>query len=306
MLRESHVIPAFAMRWLKESSTGGIRGRAQPNQRVQDGPKGRYLCDDCEQRVGKWETIFSQRIFAPLHDETQKPPVTYPYQAWFLKFAVSLSWRVLLHNGEKHGFDNLAPRVRGAVTEALEAWRLFLLDKRVHPGAFQQHLLPLGLISTAAHPISSPFFNRYLIRTVDHDLPHTDESLMVYTKIGKFAFFGFVLNGRNEQWVGTRLRVRNGAFNPSGTFGVPTSIVEFLNSKADDAAAGLASMSERQKMKVQQVLSKRPPSPESFRAFERDVALFGPAARFITRPLATDLNKSSVPSPAPTLPEPKD
>ena len=73
-------------------------------------------------------------------------------------------------------------------------------------------------------------------------------------------------------------------FNPSGTFGVPPGILAFLSSKADDAAGALASMSERQKRKVQAVLIKKGFSPESFRAFERDVALFGEVARFVTDP----------------------
>ena len=43
-LQLSHILPAFAIRWLRESSgTGHVRGTAAPNLRVQDGEKRHLL-----------------------------------------------------------------------------------------------------------------------------------------------------------------------------------------------------------------------------------------------------------------------
>jgi hypothetical protein len=56
-LRESHILPGFVYRWMKETSaTGYLRFGQQPNVRVQDGLKLHLLCGDCEQRFNQWET----------------------------------------------------------------------------------------------------------------------------------------------------------------------------------------------------------------------------------------------------------
>ncbi len=250
-----------------------------------DGPKDYYFCDDCEQRFGRWENEFASRVFAPLHDETRVPPLVYPYESWCLAFSVSVSWRVLLHNREKHGFEEFSTAVASAADRAYSTWCEFLVRGRPHPGEFEQHLLPLGLITRAPFPVNSSFFNRYAVRTVDHDLPHTDDSMLVYSKLGKFAFFGFIFNCRRSEWLGTKLHVKRGTFEPSGTLAVPTGIIAYLSPKADDAAASLASMSDTQKRKVHTFLAEKPMGAESLRAFERDVAVFGPDARFVTDPL---------------------
>jgi hypothetical protein len=58
-LQESHILPGFVFRWMKETSaTGYLRSRQQPNLRVQDGLKLHFLCADCERRFNQWETQF--------------------------------------------------------------------------------------------------------------------------------------------------------------------------------------------------------------------------------------------------------
>jgi hypothetical protein len=56
-LENSHIIPSFLYRWLKETSgTGFLRFGRNPNRRVQDGLKEYWLCPTCEDLLGKWET----------------------------------------------------------------------------------------------------------------------------------------------------------------------------------------------------------------------------------------------------------
>ena len=65
-LRESHIIPAFVYRWIKETSaTGFLRFVKNVNLRVQDGVKVKLLCDDCEGILNVFETKFSHEIFYP-------------------------------------------------------------------------------------------------------------------------------------------------------------------------------------------------------------------------------------------------
>jgi hypothetical protein len=72
-LRDSHVLPAFAYRWLRRrSGTGHIRHTDNPNRRVQDGPKLKWLCDDCEGLFGKFETAFATNVFHPWQEGKQR------------------------------------------------------------------------------------------------------------------------------------------------------------------------------------------------------------------------------------------
>ena len=138
-LQESHIIPSFVFKWLKDSSvTGHFRHGETINKRVQDGAKLYLLCWDCEQLFGKWEDIFAKEVFMPLH---QNKPIK-QYGTWLLKFSTSVSWRVLTffknHLDLNHFPDNLLK----SVDNALKIWQEFLLDKRPHPECCEQHLLP--------------------------------------------------------------------------------------------------------------------------------------------------------------------
>ena len=68
-LRDSHVVPAFVARWIKDTSaTGFLRSFNQPNRRVQDFKTERLLCQRCEQRFSSAEDQFSRLLFCPFHD----------------------------------------------------------------------------------------------------------------------------------------------------------------------------------------------------------------------------------------------
>ena len=66
-LENSHIIPSFLYRWLKETAgTGFLRFGRSPNRRVQDGYKDYWLCPNCEDLFSKWETEFAEKVFHPL------------------------------------------------------------------------------------------------------------------------------------------------------------------------------------------------------------------------------------------------
>jgi 5-methylcytosine-specific restriction endonuclease McrA len=90
-LEESHVLPAFLYRWLRQRGAGHIRNTETPNRRVQDGLKFPWLCRDCEARFSRYETAFAMKLFHPW----QKGCEPVEYEDWLLKFCVSVSWRVL-------------------------------------------------------------------------------------------------------------------------------------------------------------------------------------------------------------------
>jgi hypothetical protein len=79
-LLESHVIPAFVFRFLKQG--GPIRNSRTPNRRVQDGDKEYWLCSSCEGLFNKDETAFATKLF---HPHSNKPDLRSSYESWLLR-----------------------------------------------------------------------------------------------------------------------------------------------------------------------------------------------------------------------------
>ena len=68
-LKLSHILPAFAFRWLKDSAGNAyIRRGMEPNRRVQDGLKYYWLCSSCEGLLNLSETAFATNLFYPYID----------------------------------------------------------------------------------------------------------------------------------------------------------------------------------------------------------------------------------------------
>ena len=92
-LQASHIIPGFVFDWLRDTSaTGHFRSSQIPDLRVQDGLKPRMLCKSCEQLFSTWEKAFAEKCFVPLNSGNVRDV---RYGPWMLKFATSVSWRVL-------------------------------------------------------------------------------------------------------------------------------------------------------------------------------------------------------------------
>lgn len=148
-LKQSHVIPSFVWDWLKKTSVGGIRSGTIPNRRVQDGPKPPMLCASCEQLFSGYEKSFSEKVFDPIHRDPL--PETLEYREWAIRFAVSVSWRVLTyHLMQLQGLRNFNENQMEWAISAESAWRKFLLGKAEHPGEHEQHLLVMGLIESGS------------------------------------------------------------------------------------------------------------------------------------------------------------
>jgi hypothetical protein len=72
-LQQSHVLPSFAFKWMKQA--GHIRRSGLPNRRSQDGEKREWLCWDCEQLFNSFETPFATKIFHLCVPKTLNPTV---------------------------------------------------------------------------------------------------------------------------------------------------------------------------------------------------------------------------------------
>lgn len=277
-LQESHIIPKFVIRYLKTSAPSAIRSNRAPNRRIQDGEKLHLLCRDCEQLFSGWEKTFAENLFVPLHNPSPviKP---LPYRQWALKFAVSVSWRVLLVNMMR-GLKHFTEQQQASANQALEVWRSFLLGKVKNPGRFEQHLLPLDVIESHTTPDISPFLNRYLLRVVQADVPTYSTSAITFTKLCRVLLVGFIDVDDPLAWRGTKLHVNRGEIRPRH-YMIPGEIGQYMNEKADQTKNFLSSLSPEQDRKVDQSIQENLDAlanSEIFRAMSYDVTHSGKSA----------------------------
>ena len=243
-----------------------------PNLRIQDGAKIHLLCSNCENKISSWEKMFHKNIFLPLHDKT-KQITSIRYGPWFLKFATSISFRVLTHYYRLHGLPHFLEKQRGIAQIASNTWRDFLLVKLTDPGQFEQHFIPVDAIQHYTGTSISPYLNRYLLRTIHMDIICSQTSAMVYTKMGHLILFGFIQNRSPKRWKGTKIHVNKGLITHRN-YQIPQSIAEYWNEKANESHRALDSISSKQKKRIQQSIlnnADKLVDSEVFRAIQFDV-----------------------------------
>lgn len=282
-LLQSHIMPGFVIRWLKESGHTRIRSSQIPNKRVEDGPKINLLCYDCEQLLCSWEDSFSKSVFFPLHEKRLR---VLPYGPWALKFAVSVSWRVFQYFEAAGKFDNLTEGQQQEALLACRRWEEFMKGSKPHPGTYEQHMIALDALEHVSGGDWSPFLNRYILRTVDLDVVAWDDCAMVYAKMGRILLFGFLTGQERRHWVETRLHVRGGQIGAK-RYKVPLFVLKYINEMAEKSAKALASLSPRQNEKVERTFIENAVAvreSDLARAMRQDIRLFGRQAFTVTTP----------------------
>jgi hypothetical protein len=93
-LKLSHIVPKFVFRYLsKTSDTGKFRDPNNIKKRIQDGPKYKLLCSECEQMLSESEKYFAEKLFKPF---VQGKEVMVKYDHNLQYFIKSAHWRFLL------------------------------------------------------------------------------------------------------------------------------------------------------------------------------------------------------------------
>jgi len=141
-LELSHIIPRFVAKRLKTDSPNPfLRNMMEPNRRLQDAPKKRLLCRECEDRFSRLEDAFSREIFTPTMDGAMIDDlvVTREHRG----FCASLVWRALVLTLERKGQPEVSDYdVEDWVAmDRVEAeLRAFLLARGGHPADVEYHL----------------------------------------------------------------------------------------------------------------------------------------------------------------------
>jgi len=276
-LLESHIIPAFVIDHQKRTSaTGFLRSSKIINRRAQDGTKLHMLCQSCEAMFNQWETPFAQNIY---HPWCNREGTRLSYGPWMLKFAVSVSWRVLTwymdYSAELVSYTVDAKRI---ISDALSTWKRFLFDEIPHPREYEQHMILFDNIESATHSYDlPPNINRFLTRGIHINLAHSNRHpLFIFTKMGNITLLGFLGIKHHRQWVSTKIHAKFG--HVGGDITIPSQFGDYLNERAGVHKDEYDKLSSKQKEVIAKTLYGNPDRAamsETFRAMSADVEMFG-------------------------------
>jgi hypothetical protein len=274
-LCESHIIPAFAYRWMRETSgTGHIRLGTTPNRRAQDGHKRYLLCTNCETKFSRWETQFATQIFHPYSSGTSS---RFRYGRYLIRFCISVSWRVLRYYREETSFEDYPMDLIERMDEAEGVWKDVLLERKPNPGVFEQHILPLSAIESHTYSAMPKNINRYLMRVIDMDVVRGKNVAYVYSKLGRFIILGFFNLVVPKQWKGTKVHGNEGFLEPRD-YTLPAQFAEYVFSQAIRLSELNAQISSRQKARIDDSFRKnidKVADSDALVAMNEDVRLFG-------------------------------
>lgn len=247
---DSHIIPAWVTRWIKETSaTGYLRDVERPNVRRQDSRRHAMLCADCEQRFGVWENAFKNHVFLPWHDAGR---LTFEYGEWFLLFALSIQWRIAVTSTKLPEL----PQYAESFAAADEAFSRVLLD----PSLLRQHayrhdlfFLPLGVTTNdREHAPVPPGYSTYCMRVVDFTPVFSTrrQRAALYAKLPGMLLWTYVEPRVTEGgWRRTRIG-RHGTFRARRQELNDAFASRFLLDRVDMTDRAAASISERQQDKI--------------------------------------------------------
>lgn len=200
-LRESHLVPDFVIRWMKQGS-GYLRRPAEPNKREQDGPKLEMLCEDCEQKFAVYEKWFAETVF---HPYIRNSSIDLPYDNKLYYVLSSILWRcgVASHTGRTTPHTQWSRRHSEAVTKHLERWRVFLNGEgSIAPPSVHCLLTDIGT-QDSVQPVVN--FNRYLAHNLDLTVADDGETALIYSKFARFVLFSPVTPMDESLFEGTRI-----------------------------------------------------------------------------------------------------
>ncbi len=216
-LLDSHIIPSFVVKWLKDTSaTSFLRSAIVPNLRMQDSKTVNLLCKECEQAFSFNERLFALKVFRPYCEQElddraiAKGKLTrIEYYEWLLRFSISVQWRLLAVSEEdKHFISNTNENIRKIYRDVAEIWRLYLIGDRKDTGGYDTHIIFLQSMSGVIGGLPDYIDDRidsYLLRAIDATTCGNDKELAVFTKLGPIALYSCVIPSIINRMRNTRI-----------------------------------------------------------------------------------------------------
>lgn len=269
-LQESHILPAFALRWLKETgATTYLRTSGTPNKRVQDARKMPLLCQACETLFSKDEDEFARVIFRPYvekglntNGEGTGAIPEFRHDEWLLRLIISVHWRLLVSEDP----INIPSQYWPTLSTFEETWRHFLLRRRPDTGICETHVAFLSSLTAAEgggllHLGKN--VNYYILRTVDGTLVCSDtkKRLAVYSKLGPIVFFTAIMPSSLRGTADSKVRMRGSIKTSQHMQNV--GLNRFMLVTRPNEVQGADSISERQKGKILKEMTANPEKTSS-------------------------------------------
>lgn len=252
---QSHVIPAFVIKYLKRTSpTGYLRGTSGPNQRLTDGPKHELLCGACEDRFSVWEGRFARQIWRPL-TEGRLGSEAFEYGGWLARFAVSVTWRALTSMLQRGQGGASSLDARRSIDRALQVWAQFLRGERHDLGAHSVQMILMLDHDVVLTDLSPGFTSYYLARAVNYATFETSEGHDLVVKMGRVILVGCLDEARSGARSASALAPESGIYVPISER-LPTSVGDLVKSAHESWLAACARLSERQRSVVNDAVRK--------------------------------------------------
>lgn len=269
-LQESHILPAFALRWLQETgATTHLRTSGTPNKRVQDARKMPLLCQACEILFSKDEDKCARVIFKPYVEEglhtngewTGAIP-EFRHDEWLLRLIISVHWRLLVSEDR----INVPSQYWPTLSTFEETWRYFLLRRRPDTGICETHVAFLSSLTAAE---GGGLFhvgknvNYYILRTVDGTLVCSDtkKRLAIYSKLGPIVFFTTIMPSSLKGTADSKVRMRGSIKTSQHMQNV--ALNRFMLVTRPNEVQGVYAISERQKEKILKDMAANPEKTSS-------------------------------------------
>jgi hypothetical protein len=232
-LCESHIIPKFVYKWMKNTGTGRMRQVNTINKPIYDGIKKHMLCKQCEDRFSKHEKVFYERVFDPyLADKNFKVENDNSLKY----FIISVLWRVLKlfkDDGTKYNFPK-------ELKEAEHEWRNFL-----HNGETIENYKNIHLILLDESYCGTLESELYFLRSVDIEIAQSDEFCFIYAKFSRFMLVGEISGFLEGDFSNTNIDRETEFYNANQMI---YDLIEYFQSRMNNMR-GYYSLSENQQRK---------------------------------------------------------
>ena len=201
ILQESHIIPKFITKWLRETGGGKfLRYSANINKREQDSRKYELLCSNCEQRFSKYEKWFAENMFKPFI-ENEYNVESFEYSEKLYYFVISLLWRILVVELQVSSCYKYPQYPIWVNCE--EEWRNFLFKNKPPLRFYNIHLqFHGGFVVNNSTDLKD--INNYFLRQCDCTIVHGNVSA-IYFKIPRFTFWGSIEGIDESKMVGSKI-----------------------------------------------------------------------------------------------------
>lgn len=146
----SHIIPSMFFREVKRKSiTKKLRASGNPNKILQDGLKLSFLCSECEDLFGIYETKFSQKYYQKMK-KADSDLIIDSRDDDLKYFILSIAWRYQQKYYEDHiNYGSFTEEENKKIQDEIEKWREMLLTKDMEGiRNIQMFLIPYNSIQS--------------------------------------------------------------------------------------------------------------------------------------------------------------